>query len=189
MKKSGFAFIETIITIVILSSTLLYLYHTYSAIITEEEKRLYYDDPAFIYKGNYIRNFLNEHSSLDLVKELAFKNTYIVTIGSGYEGLFSDNYGEAFESLVTTFKVHRTLIIDAKIKEGCISNNSLCENSFDNVGYNLKNYINSINLDSDYYLVLEIGVRSRDVGELKKGAACVPNTDKYCDAYYVSLEI
>ena len=49
MNKKGFAFIETIITIVILSSALLYLYSSYSAIISEEETRLHYDDVAYIY--------------------------------------------------------------------------------------------------------------------------------------------
>ena len=49
MKKTGFAFIETIITIVILSASLLYLYNSYDAIISDEEMRLYYDDVAHIY--------------------------------------------------------------------------------------------------------------------------------------------
>ena len=39
-KKNGFAFIETIVTIVILSAALIYLYSSYSAIITEEERRV-----------------------------------------------------------------------------------------------------------------------------------------------------
>lgn len=189
MKKNGFAFIETIITIVVLSSSLLYLYHTYSAILTEEEKRLYYDDPAFIYKANYVRKFLEEYGDLELVKNTAFNNTYIVTIGSGYERLFNNEMGESFENIVSTFKIHRILLIDSSFYSDCINDSVKCDNSYDNVGYNLKSYINTINLDSDYYLVLEMGIRSRDTDTNSKGTLCVPNTDKYCDAYYVSLEI
>ena len=48
MKKNGFASIETIITIVILASSLLYLYNSYSVILSEEEIRLTYDDAAYI---------------------------------------------------------------------------------------------------------------------------------------------
>lgn len=56
-NKKGFAFVETIITVVILSASLLYLYSTYNAIISDEKVRLYYDDPAFIYYTIMLENF------------------------------------------------------------------------------------------------------------------------------------
>ena len=45
-KNRGFIIIETIITVVVLSTSLLYLYSSYSSIINREETRLYYDDVA-----------------------------------------------------------------------------------------------------------------------------------------------
>ena len=72
MGKKGFAFIETIITVVLLSTSLLYLYNSYSSIISGEETRLYYDDPAYIYKTNYVRKFLEENTDIENVKRYAF---------------------------------------------------------------------------------------------------------------------
>ena len=91
MNKKGFAFIETIITIVILSSALLYLYSSYSAIISEEETRLHYDDVAYIYYTNNVRKFLEEYSNIEDVKKNAFNNRYIEVIGTGYDGLFDSD--------------------------------------------------------------------------------------------------
>ena len=71
-KKNGFAFIETIVTIVILSAALIYLYSSYSAIITEEERRVYYDDTAFIYYTNYVRKFLEEYADLNTIENGVF---------------------------------------------------------------------------------------------------------------------
>ena len=54
-NKKGFVLIETIVTVVVLTTSLLYLYNSYSSIIANENTRLYYDDVAYIYKANYIR--------------------------------------------------------------------------------------------------------------------------------------
>ena len=44
MKKNGFVFVETIIAIVVLTSSLLLLYSTFSKILQSEKTRVYYDD-------------------------------------------------------------------------------------------------------------------------------------------------
>ena len=69
-NKRGFVFVETIITVVVLTTSLLYLYNSYSSIINSEEERLYYDNPAYIYKTNYIRDFLESNSNIDSIKNL-----------------------------------------------------------------------------------------------------------------------
>ena len=111
-KKNGFAFIETIVTIVILSAALIYLYSSYSAIITEEERRVYYDDTAFIYYTNYVRKFLEEYADLNTIKSNAFKETYLTTIGAEYEGLFESNKSmmkESLEKIVQSFKINQII--------------------------------------------------------------------------------
>ena len=57
MNKKGFVIIETIVTVVVLTTSLLYLYNSYSTIINREEARLNYDDLSYVYRTNYIRNF------------------------------------------------------------------------------------------------------------------------------------
>ena len=124
-KKNGFAFIETIVTIVILSAALIYLYSSYSAIITEEERRVYYDDTSFIYYTNYVRKFLEEYADLNTIKSNAFKETYITTIGAEYEGLFESNKSmmkESLEKIVQSFKINQIILVDSKMFDECFSN-------------------------------------------------------------------
>ena len=160
MKKTGFAFIETIITIVILSASLLYLYNSYDAIISDEEMRLYYDDVAHIYETNYIRKFLDEYTNIDMVKKTAFTNTYSVVIGTDYETLFTDSQKEYIKSLsgiLLNYRVNQMILIDTKMFDNCFNDeDEKCKNSFVNMSYNLKNYVNTLNDTSyDYYLVVE----------------------------------
>ena len=190
-KKNGFAFIETIITIVILSAALLYLYSSYSAIITEEERRVYYDDTAFIYYTNYVRKFLEEYADLNTIKNNAFNETYITTIGAEYEGLFKSdkNMKESLEKIVQSFKINQIILVDSKMFDECFSNaQDKCDRSLENLGYNLKTYINTINDTSyDYYLVVEYASNIDE--DTKKLDKCTPGIDKKCNSYYSSLGI
>ena len=123
-KKNGFTFIETIITIVVLSSSLLYLYNSYNAIINDEETRLYYDDISYIYKTNYVKNFLEQNSDIENVKRNSFVNSYIITIGSDFENLFtekelSDNAKNSFETIINTFNINTILLVKKDLYEKC----------------------------------------------------------------------
>lgn len=190
-KKNGFAFIETIVTIVILSAALLYLYSSYSAIITEEERRVYYDDTAFIYYTNYVRKFLEEYADLNTIKNNAFNETYITTIGAEYEGLFKSdkNMKESLEKIVQSFKINQIILVDSKMFDECFSNTEdKCDRSLENLGYNLKTYINTINDTSyEYYLVVEYASSIDE--DTKKLDKCTPGIDKRCNSYYASLGI
>ena len=191
-KKNGFAFIETIVTIVILSAALIYLYSSYSAIITEEERRVYYDDTAFIYYTNYVRKFLEEYADLNTIKSNAFKETYITTIGAEYEGLFESNKSmmkESLEKIVQSFKINQIILVDSKMFDECFSNTEdKCDRSLENLGYNLKTYINTINDTSyEYYLVVEYASSINE--DTKKLGKCTPGIDKKCNSYYASLGI
>ncbi len=191
MKKTGFAFIETIITIVILSASLLYLYNSYDAIISDEEMRLYYDDVAHIYETNYIRKFLDEYTNIDMVKKTAFTNTYSVVIGTDYETLFTENQKEYIKSLsgiLLNYRVNQMILIDTKMFDNCFNDeDEKCKNSLVNMSYNLKNYVNTLNDTSyDYYLVVEYAeAQDKNLGMVK----CAPGIDKNCVSYYASLGI
>ena len=184
-KKNGFAFIETIVTIVILSAALIYLYSSYSAIITEEERRVYYDDTAFIYYTNYVRKFLEEYADLNIER-------FSTTIGAEYEGLFESNKSmmkESLEKIVQSFKINQIILVDSKMFDECFSNTEdKCDRSLENLGYNLKTYINTINDTSyEYYLVVEYASSIDE--DTKKLDKCTPGIDKKCNSYYASLGI
>lgn len=86
MNKKGFVFLETIITIVVLATTLIFLYSNFNKVLTNEKERLYYDDTAYLYKTIMIRdallNSVNEEkftlalndssSNFSLVNNLAY---------------------------------------------------------------------------------------------------------------------
>lgn len=188
-KKKGFAFIETIITVVILSTSLLYLYNSYSAIISDEEVRLYYDDVAYIYKTNYVRKFLEEHTDIENIKKYAFENSYIVTIGTGFESMFNENQRNdgaiaSLENIVQSYNINQMLLIKTKMFDECYEDSLICKTSTENIGYNLKTYVNTLNDTSyDYYLVVEYAERVDSDNVIK----CTPGTDKRCVAYYTSL--
>lgn len=187
MNKKGFAFIETIITIVILSSALLYLYSSYSAIISEEETRLHYDDVAYIYYTNNVRKFLEEYSNIEDVKKNAFNNRYIEIIGTGYDGLFDSDEKNMAEKIVQSYNINQIILVKATLFNDCLSSeNGKCKDSFSNVGYNLKNYINTISDTSyDYYLIVEYATKV-DNGNI---VSCRPGIDERCNSYYSSLGI
>ena len=190
MNKKGFAFVETIVTVVILSTSLLYLYSTYNVILNDENTRLYYDDPAFIYSTNYVRKFLEEYSEIDSIKRNYFDDTYIVTLGSGFNGLFSatemaNNRFDSLNTIVNSFKINQILLVKSTMFDNCFEGNEeYCSSSISNLNYNLKKYVNSLSDTTyDYYLVVEYSINE------ESNLKCIPGVDKRCKSYYASLGI
>lgn len=65
MNNKGFTYIETIITIVILLTSLMLLYSIYSKILISEKNRLYYDNIAYVYKTQHIKQIIAENLDVD----------------------------------------------------------------------------------------------------------------------------
>lgn len=192
-NKQGFAIIETIITVVVLSTSLLYLYGTYSSIINREETRLYYDDTAYIYRTNYIREFLENNTNIENIKSYAFENSYIITIGPEFDGMFNseqiaNNMKATMENIFTNFSVIQMLIMDSDMLSNCNTSgdDAKCEASTSNLNYAINSYIQTLNDTTyNYYLIVEYSEYTVD-GRLSR---CVPGTDEGCNLYYVSLGI
>lgn len=90
-RKNGFVFVETIVTTVVLLCALLYIYGTYSSMIKEERKRLYFDDISYVYKTQIIKEILEDsisHKFAEVVRGEIEKN-YISVFNYG-----SDIYKE-----------------------------------------------------------------------------------------------
>lgn len=58
MNKKGFVFVETIIVVTVLASSLLMVYATFTTVLSSEKRRVMFDDPAYIYRTYYLENFL-----------------------------------------------------------------------------------------------------------------------------------
>lgn len=189
--KKGFVFIETIITVVILSTSLIYLYGSYSSIINNEEARVYYDDPSYIYKTSYIRDFLLDYSDIEMVKATASDNLYSVDISPNYDGLFDSDSRNDFAYIWSNFNVYQMLIISQDLISECNGSDNdsdICKRTYDNLSYNMRNYIRSLNDTSqDYFLIVEYSEKiDNQTGKIR---SCVLGRDTYCHSYYASLGI
>lgn len=189
-KNKGFAFIETVITVVVLSASLLYIYNSYNSIIRDEEVKLYYDDVAYIYKTNYLRRYLEEYANLDTFKnnDIFFEDSYIMTIGSGSNLLFDSKEKERkMEFLELNYNISQMVLVKSKMLDECINDDKdICENSLKNLSYKFRSYINTLNsTDYDYYLVVEYSeIIRNDSGKIEK---CIPGSDINCISHYASL--
>ena len=114
MKKNGFVFVETIVAIVILTSSLMLLYTSFNKILQAEKTRVYYDDIAYIYRSWYIKNHLNDLNMMGVLKSITnTNNKYFVTVGTEYQDLF-EGYEEEktyTERLLADFEVNQMIII------------------------------------------------------------------------------
>lgn len=192
-KNRGFIIIETIITVVVLSTSLLYLYSSYSSIINREETRLYYDDVAYIYRTNYVRKFLEGYTNVEAIKDYGFEDSYVITIGPSFDSMFTSdqiasNMKGSMENLFNTFNINQILLIDSDMLNNCYNNSDdpKCEPSTSNLSYAINSYLQTLNNTTyNYYIVVEYSEQTVG-GELKK---CIPGTDEGCTLYYVSLGI
>lgn len=192
MKKNGFVFIETIVTVVVLSASLLLLYSSYSNSIQNEKERLYYDDVAYIYRTNYIRRFLEENSNVEALKAYGFNGTYITTVGPGYDTMFTEEqtnngYRLSLEHIYESFNINQMLLVKKEYISDCFESSTICDASIENLTYNMKNYVLSMNdISYDYYLVVEYAEKLDENGLITK---CSLGIDTKCKSYYVSLGI
>lgn len=53
-NKKGFAIIETLITTVVLATALISLYVLFNNMMIKEKRRVYYDDPMYVVRANYL---------------------------------------------------------------------------------------------------------------------------------------
>lgn len=192
LKNKGFVFIETIVTVLVLSTSLLYLYNSYNNIIDKEETRVYYDDVAYIYKTNYIKRFLEENANIEYVKSEAFKKSYVTSIGNAFDNFFNEaqlaeNMNNTLENILNNFRVNQMFLVKRNYIDECDGSETSDEcyfNATDNA-YNLTNYIKSINdTKHDYYLVVEYSEKVDSDGKITK---CTPRVDTNCRNYFVSL--
>ena len=84
---------ETILTIVVLTTTLVLLYGSYSQTLTNEKKKLYYDDISYIYKTLAIRDVFDKsvnNNKFNTAVDNASRNYYFYMFGSQSD-IFDNN--------------------------------------------------------------------------------------------------
>jgi len=125
MKRNGFVFIETIVAIVVLTSSLLLLYTTFNKVLQSEKSRVYHDDVSYVYRTYHIRNRLNELNIISVLNDITYnENKYFVTVGIEYQDLFRNFEKEKtyMANLLNDFEVSQMIIL----KENKIDNLKNC---------------------------------------------------------------
>lgn len=204
-KKKGFVFVETMIVVVTVLTSLLLIYSAYTGLVRVERKRVRYDDPAFIYKTQAVADFLltlydDEGKSIigNKISENKDLNDQIyINIPVSDIELFSSEYGNGNEKRKTFFSsMYNNLHIQNifMISKKNIAKLSVNKDNHQEIPRNFLNYILSINTTSDdnnqYYLIVEYA-------EKIDGSVCSPNqlinnnskVESSCTFFYSNLKI
>lgn len=88
MNKKGFVFIETIIVITVLVTSLLLIYGSFSNVLNSEKTRVRYDDTAYVYRTLYIKKFLENNNVGVLYNKVDTNN--LVSFNCAYDYLVDD---------------------------------------------------------------------------------------------------
>lgn len=188
MNKKGFAFIETVVTIAILCTSLILIYNSYSSFFTDENNRLYYDDPAYIYRTSQIRTFLTQHTSINILKNIAFDSSYIEAIGPSYSAIYSeenisDEINKSFENIFNSFDVSELYVVDTSLFTE--EDSEKYQNSFSNVPDDIKRYLNTLSVKSSEYILVAVYKETYQNSEFNK---CFDG-DNNCHTYYAYISL
>lgn len=210
MNKKGFVFIETIIVITVLITALLLIYAGFVNVLNNEKVHAYYDDPVYLYRSIYLKNFLeqnNTHVLFNGVDENA-----IIRFNCNYEGLIED-YGDltlntnAFcETLLSAINVDNLYLTQYNINDykncpnfysgnSSITPSEMClklENLMDYPTYDyfrtLRSYSSDNKLITGYRMILVYKNLLSDVEDCNPAdKVCTEN--EYVEHYYSSLKL
>lgn len=171
MKKNGFVFVETIVSIIILTSALLLLYTSFNKVLQAEKSRVYYDDINYIYRTYYIKNQLQNLNFNNILNSLnEDEDKYFATIGLNSTALFlgHDNYNTYISNLLRDFDVSQIVIVKTnkiddmkKCNKECALNSNcedyvVCSNIYTNIEEDMINYLNNVNVDISCIYIIAI---------------------------------
>ena len=179
MNKNGFVFVETIVAIVILTSSLLILYSTFNNVLQMEKIRINYDDVNYIYRTHYLKDKINELNIMAPLREITTNNnTYFVTIGPEYQNLFLGHETEKYflNKMLEDFEVSQMIILkenkldnlksctlECSLDKNCYEYEN-CNNLYMNLSDEMISYLKTIYIDipATYVLVVEYNTCNKD---------------------------
>lgn len=92
MNKKGFMFVETIMVITILTSSLIMIYVSFSRVLTNEKRRVAFDDTAYIYRTYYIESYLVSLNLDQYIEEKLEKNNSKIIVLNPEDSLLYNLY-------------------------------------------------------------------------------------------------
>lgn len=185
-KKKGFVFVETLVVVAVLTTALLMLYSTYSAVIQKEKTRIKYNDSVYLYRTYYIEKFFRNFR-LDIVaSKLNNTDPNRILMLSGFgctSDIFmneEDNLGMC-ESLLQDAHVRNLYLAynDLSRLQTCENQSGICE-TLVQVNTTMADYLKTIGgSGSGYRIIIEYA-------ENKDGTRCEGDS---CQFYYATLSL
>lgn len=178
VKKNGFVFVESIVAVVILTSSLLLLYSTFSNILQSEKVRIYYDDVNYIYRTSYLKERLNDVNFEYIKDNMLREGNYFKIIGLDTPNLFDNSETEKniIASMFEDYEVRELVLIkenklddlkkctiECSFDTSCKDHEN-CNNIFLNLSEEMLNYLKTIYVDitSEFILVGEYETCNQD---------------------------
>lgn len=189
-KKKGFVFVETIIVVAILITSLLYLYSTYISLSNHEKERMSYDDVSYLYRAYYVKKYFSSQRMDRVIGNLSDEDTidnvnFVLSFGCGNSDLFDDADKEGGFCELMSQELHISNIYvtysDLSRIQTCTNDLGLCS-IFSRVSPNFGTYLRTIGGkgESGYRIIVEFL-------EDGKGNAC--KDSEHCKYYYATLKV
>ena len=185
MKRNGFVFIETIIAIVVLTSSLLLIYSSFTHLYESEKTRVYYDDVAFIYRTHYLRDEIASLNIMPIIRELENNNDkYFQVIGMDTKDLFinNENEGNFLNKLMETLEVKQMIILKNNKIDNLKKCNSKCSLDKECPEYEDCNYL-YLTLDEEFIDYLKT-IYVEDPSSYVLGVSYESCQNEHCQNFY-----
>ena len=200
MNKKGFVFVETIVVTVVLTVALIIIFSTFNSVLSNEKKRMAFEDTGYMYNTfylndflstlnikNYINNYFNGTNPV-IIKQLSCNDVLLYKNNEDInsKGVFCEKLINNY-NLLGINKVYITKYDISDIKD-CINNSCSDTNikrNLENFDISFINYLKTLNPNSafnDYYrLIVEYKEVELDYTNFMKKNASEP----YCQTGYV----
>jgi type II secretory pathway pseudopilin PulG len=184
-NKKGFAFIETLVVVAILTASLLMVYSTYNSAIIKENSRISYDDSAYLYRTYYIYNFLQNYR-MDKIASYLDDDNMITSFGCN-DSLFLNDANKTdnqkmCESMLDNFHVSNIYLTynDLGFLQDCTDQTGKCSLLLQ-VSEKAQSYMKTIggNGKEGYRIIIEYS-------EKKDGSQCINDNCRY---FYATLSL
>ncbi len=148
MDKKGFALVETIIVIVVLTVSLLLLYSSFSRIIHAQKKRINYDDVSLIYRSSSLEAELKSFNFNAVLSSFSESDLPYMTIGVDTALLF-EGYQDQ-KTYFTNFLNDNNISQILLIKTIYVDDMKNCtEDECPDLTHDLLYYVKSVDVDRD----------------------------------------
>jgi Tfp pilus assembly protein PilE len=187
-NKKGFAFIETLVVVAILTASLLMVYSTYNSAVIKENSRIRYDDSAYLYRTYYIYNFFQNYR-MDLIASNLDSDNMITSFNCNNTNIFLNEEAslktaniKMCESMLDNFHVSNIYLTynDLGFLQDCTNTDGKCSVLLQ-VSQDAQSYMKTIggNGKDGYRIIIEYAEK-KDGSKCESATTCTDRTDTKC---------